>query len=331
MSSNENILVVAPSWIGDFVISQSLFKYLKLNNKNCLIDVVIRDNLVPIANKMSQINRKLVLDVPHGSLGIFYRYRLAKELRNYSYHKAYILTNSFKSAIIPWLAHIPIRVGYIGEMRYGLINKRFSEKKFETSMVNRFLKLADSVYKEDLLPELTLDEETNKEVISKFNIDTSKKNIFLCPDAEYGPAKRWPSEKWYELAKILDSLNYKVYFLGKSDLGFENLSLLSNVTSLINKTTVDETIYLLSIADLVISNDSGLMHVASAVSTKTLAIFGSTSPKYTPPLTKKGFSKIAYHNVDCSPCFKRKCPYGHLKCLNEIEVDEIMTEAENLL
>ena len=331
MKSNERILIVAPSWIGDLIISQSLFKQLKLINRDCVIDVVIRSNLIPIVNKMPQINRKLALDVPHGSLGIFHRYRLAKELKNYSYQKAYILTNSFKSAIIPWLANIPIRVGYLGEMRYGLINKRFYEKKFEISMVNRFLKLADSFYKEDLLPELVLNEAEKKEVILKFDIDLSKKNIFLCPDAEYGPAKRWPSEKWYELARMFDALGYKIYFLGKSNLGFNNLSTLPNVTSLINRTTIEETIHLLSTADLVVSNDSGLMHVASSVNAKILAIFGSTSPKYTPPLSKNGYSKIAYHNVDCSPCFKRTCPYGHLKCLKEIGVDEIMAEAGNLL
>ena len=198
-------------------------------------------------------------------------------------------------------------------------------------MVNRFLKLADSFYKEDLLPELVLNEAEKKEVILKFDIDLSKKNIFLCPDAEYGPAKRWPSEKWYELARMFDSLGYKIYFLGKSNLGFNNLSSLPNVTSLINRTTIEETIHLLSTADLVVSNDSGLMHVASSVNAKILAIFGSTSPKYTPPLSKNGYSKIAYHNVDCSPCFKRTCPYGHLKCLKEIGVDEIMAEAGNLL
>ena len=153
----------------------------------------------------------------------------------------------------------------------------------------------------------------------------------IISDYNYKILENNKTEKWYELARMFDSLGYKIYFLGKSNLGFNNLSILPNVTSLINRTTIEETIHLLSTADLVVYNDSGLMHVASSVNAKILAIFGSTSPKYTPPLSKNGYSKIAYHNVDCSPCFKRTCPYGHLKCLKEIGVDEIMAEAGNLL
>ena len=203
MKSRKKILVIAPSWIGDLIISQSFFKQLKLQNQNSTIDVVIRSNLITIADMMPEIDKKFILDVSHGSLGFIKRYRLSKKLKKYSYNEAYILTNSFKSAIIPWLASIPIRIGYIGEMRYGLINKIFSEKKFELPMVNRFLKLIDSVYQEDLAPELKLDTVKYQEINQKFKINKNDKNVFLCPDAEYGEAKRWPIKKWCELANQL--------------------------------------------------------------------------------------------------------------------------------
>ena len=335
MKSCKKILVIAPSWIGDLIISQSFFKQLKLQNQNSTIDVVIRSNLITIAGMMPEIDKKFILDVSHGSFGFIKRYRLSKELKKYSYNEAYILTNSFKSAIIPWLASIPIRIGYLGEMRYGLINKIFSEKKFELPMVNRFLKLIDSVYQEELAPELKLDTVKHQEINQKFKINKNDKNVFLCPDAEYGEAKRWPIKKWCELANKLNEMKYRIYFLGKCDKINSHINDISSksfsIVSLINKTTVEEAIYLLASSSLVISNDSGLMHIASSVNTKVIAIFGSSSPKYTPPLSKEGYSKIAYSNLSCSPCFQRTCPLGHLNCLNSISTEEILMKADNFL
>ena len=177
MKVNKKILIIAPSWIGDLIISQSFFKELKLKNKDIAIDLVIRSHLIPIADMMPEVNKKYVLDVPHGSFGILKRYSLSQELKKEEYNEAFILTNSFKSAIIPWLASIPIRIGYVGEMRYGLINKIFSEKKFELPMVNRFLKLIDSVYQEELAPELKLDTVKHQEINQKFKINKNKRPL----------------------------------------------------------------------------------------------------------------------------------------------------------
>ena len=335
MKVNKKILIIAPSWIGDLIISQSFFKELKLKNKDITIDLVIRSHLIPIADMMPEVNKKYVLDVPHGSFGILKRYSLSQELKKEVYNEAFILTNSFKSAIVPWLAKIPIRTGYLGEMRYGLINKIFKEKKFEKSMVNRFLKLINSSYQDSMAPTLILDKEKYERIINKFKVNRNQKNIFLCPDADYGEAKRWPIEKWYVLANKLAQMNHKVYFLGKSKHAESYIdgktTMLPNITSLINKTTIEEAIYLLTSSSLAVTNDSGLMHVATSIGTKIIAIFGSSSPKYTAPLSKEGDCEIVYSNLSCSPCFQRTCPLGHTNCLNLISADEIMRRVSYLL
>ena len=335
MKQSRKILVVAPSWIGDLIISQSFFKKLKLVEKEITIDVIVRSNLFPIIDMMPQVNKKFVLDIPHRSLGLLDRYHLSRSIKTDLYDEAYILTNSLKSAIVPWLARIPIRTGYLGEMRYGLINKVYREKKFKVSMANRFLKLIDSVYQENIMPELYLKEEQYKKIMVKFKIDKNCKNIFLCPDAEYGEAKRWPIEKWCELADKLVQMNHRIYFIGKStnikQYIDKILARTPNIISLINKTTIEEAVYLLASSNLVITNDSGLMHVASSVNAKIVAIFGSSSPKYTPPLSKEGYSEIIYRNLSCSPCFKKTCPLGHMNCLVSITADEIVTKASQLL
>ena len=229
-----------------------------------------------------------------------------------------------------------MRVGYLGELRYGLINNIYYLKKHETSMVNRYYKLIDSTYNDDLRPKLLINEKDKKIVDKKFNINDSKKNIFLCPDAEYGEAKRWPTQKWIELAIEFKKQNYQTYFLGK-DLRFnDSLSQTiknndKSIVSLIGKTNIDEAIYLLAGSDLVITNDSGLMHVASSVKAEIIAIYGSSSPEYTPPLSDTGKHKIIYKNIECSPCFKKVCPLGHFNCMNTISINEVIGNASVFL
>ncbi|MEC9205980.1 MAG: lipopolysaccharide heptosyltransferase II [Pseudomonadota bacterium] len=335
MKSNKKVLIIAPSWIGDLIIAHSLFKELKLKDKNVIIDLVIRSYLKPIADMMPEINKKHILDIPHGSLGLLDRYYLSRKIKLEKYNQAFILTNSFKAAIIPWLAKIPIRVGYVGEMRYGVINKIHKEKRFEKSMVNRFLKLNESIYQESIAPKLSLNKEKLQKIINKFGIEKNNKIIVLCPEAEYGEAKRWPIEKWCELAITFSKKNYKVYFLGKHEhtKSYINKKIIKspNIISLITKTSVEEAIYLLASSNLVVTNDSGLMHVAASVGTKIVAIFGSSSPQYTAPLLKERDHKIMYSNLSCSPCFKRTCPLKHLNCLTSISSEEVATKASHLL
>lgn len=334
MLDEKNFLIIAPSWIGDLVISQSLLIQLKSEHPNCRIDVIARDELHPIISLMPEVNKIYPLNIEHGSFGFLKRLQLANRLKKNFYTTSFVLPNSYKSALIPWMAGIPKRIGYLREFRHILINKKYKYIKHSNTMANRYLKLADYEYTNQIKPQLNIKEEENQKVIKKFNINIEKKIIILCPDAEYGEAKKWPINKWIHLSKSFDKNEHDLYFLGKDksiDIEIEKLCIQENIFSLINETTLSEVISLLNLSSLVISNDSGLMHVAASVNTNIIAIFGSTSPFYTPPLIDSHQGEIIYKQLDCSPCFKKTCPLGHLNCLNKISSEEVFESTRKYL
>ena len=182
-------------------------------------------------------------------------------------------------------------------------------------------------------PSLLINRDLSELIGRKYLINNSKKNIVLCPEAEYGPAKRWPADKWIQLANFYKEKNYNVYFLGKNkslETEYQSVLKKDSVISLLGKTSLEEATYLLSLVDLVITNDSGLMHITASVNTNLISIFGSSSPFYTPPLMKDQFGEVVYKALKCSPCFKRECPLQHLNCLNNISAEEIFTNLQIL-
>lgn len=330
MSSKEKFLIIAPSWIGDLIISQSLLKYLKKEYPNCQIDMIVRPELTNLAKMMPEVKNIYPLDIKHKEFGLIKRHILAKEIKKHLYSTSIILPNSFKSAIIPWLANIPVRIGYNRELRLFLLNKKYSLIKHKDSMVNRYLKLADGSYSNVIRPSLLINGDSSKLISRKYLINNSKKNIVLCPEAEYGSAKRWPINKWMQLANFYKEKDYNVYFLGKNkslEAKYQNILKKDSIISLLGKTSLEEAAYILSIVDLVVTNDSGLMHIAASVNTNLISIFGSSSPFYTPPLMKDMLGEVIYKGLKCSPCFKRECPLDHLNCLNNISVDEIFKKS----
>ncbi|MBH44517.1 MAG: lipopolysaccharide heptosyltransferase II [Gammaproteobacteria bacterium] len=334
MVANKNILIVAPAWIGDFIISQAVYKQLKNLNESCEIDLIIKGDLIPLAKMMPEIKNIYELTIPHGVLGLKKRIKLSQKLSNHKYNECFVLQNSFKSALIPWFLKIPIRVGYSTELRFLLLNRHYKLVKHQLSMVNRYLKLLDSQYSYNLKPQITIDSDCRIKTIKKFNLDNNKKNLFFCPDAEFGPAKRWPIEKWIELIAHL-SINYPIYIVGKDPEMLKSFSSAfanhKNVHNLINRTSLQEVVNLLSCAAVVVSNDSGLMHIAASVNAKIISLFGSSSPDYTAPLIDDGDSKVIYKELSCSPCFERECPLKHLNCLNSITSENVIHEIDKIL
>ena len=330
MNSKEKFLIIAPSWIGDLIIAQSLLKYLKEEYLNCQIDMVVRPELTELAKMMPEVKDVYPLDIRHKELGLIKRYVLAKKIKKHLYSTSIILPNSFKSAIIPWLANIPHRIGYNRELRLFLLNKKYSLIKHKDSMVNRYLKLADGSYSDRIRPSLLINRDLSELIGRKYLINNSKKNIVLCPEAEYGSAKRWPADKWIQLTNFYKEKNYNIYFLGKNkslETEYQSILKKDSAISLLGKTSLEEAAYLLSLADLVITNDSGLMHIAASVDTNLISIFGSSSPFYTPPLMKNQFGEVIYKALTCSPCFKKECPLKHLNCLNDISAEEILDKS----
>jgi heptosyltransferase-2 len=329
--SASRLLIIAPSWIGDTVAAQTLFMRIASRYPNAVIDALAPPWVAAVLRAMPQINGE-VLDNPfaHGQLRLKARWKLARQLRVRSYDAAYVLPNSLKSALIPFLAGIPLRIGFTGESRYGLINVRHTLDTAATPLqVERYAILAEkpgeALPRPYPLPSLSVDAAETTRTLDSLNLHRSPAPVVFCPGAEFGPAKRWPERHFAELARQLAARGIPAWLLGsKKDaaVGEEIVRLAEGAArNLCGITNLAQAVQLLSIARHVVTNDSGLMHVAAALGTPLTALFGSSSPGYTPPLSD--VAQVVSLNLSCSPCFKRECPLGHLDCLNKITPEQI--------
>lgn len=307
---------------------------LKVQQPNCQIDVLAPAWSFPLLDRMPEVTEAIEMPLTHGQFGWGLRKKIGKQLQEKHYDQAIILPNSWKSALIPFFAKIPLRTGFIGEVRWGLLNDaRQLNKQKLTMTVQRFVALALAKNQKELVyptPVLEIKQQDQQAVIKKFNIDSSKKLVALCPGAEYGPAKQWPAQHYAELAnqKIRDGWNVWIFGSAKDQAVSEQINQLTEhrCHDFSGKTSLAEAIDLMSLVDVVVSNDSGLMHVAAALNKKLVAIYGSSDPKFTPPLNSD--AKIINLNLECAPCFKRDCPLGHTNCLVNILPEKILAEID---
>ncbi|MSQ58855.1 MAG: lipopolysaccharide heptosyltransferase II [Betaproteobacteria bacterium] len=324
------ILVVGPSWVGDTVLAQPLFQRLHERHGSLTLDVLGPPWTLPLLKRMPQVNAALANPFGHGELALVKRWKIGRSLRAGLYDQAIVLPNSLKSAIVPWAARIERRTGFVGEMRHGLLNDaRVLDKRALPLMVERFVALAGEEFGEPkaLAPlHLRVSGENQRKVLSRLNLDTERPIACLCPGAEYGPAKRWPAEHFASLARELSQRGFQVWSLGSgkdSDTGarIERLSE-GGARNLCGQTGLDDAIDLLALARLVVSNDSGLMHVAAALHRPLIALYGSSSPAFTPPLSPHAV--VVKEDIECSPCFKRECPLGHFRCMKMLTAQSLI-------
>ncbi len=340
------ILIIGPSWVGDMVMSQSLYITLKQQLPDSTIDVIAPAWCKPILERMPEVNKALEMPIGHGEFNLWGRRKIGISLRN-QYDHAYILPNSAKSALIPWFANIPTRTGWKGESRYILLNDLRPNKKAFQYMVERYVALAHSRTEMESSqslggihtlpkPKLTIDIPVQQKTLKKFQLPSEIDAIGLCPGAEFGPAKKWPEAHYAEVAQFAVNNGKQVWLFGsqkdvetcqsiKSKVsleGQEKIHVLAGQTSLI------EAVDLLAACSTVVSNDSGLMHVAAAVGCNVVAVYGSTSPKYTPPLAEK--VEIVHTDIECRPCFQRECRFKHLKCLTELSPQQVINGIQKM-
>jgi heptosyltransferase-2 len=245
-----------------------------------------------------------------------------------------VIPRSWKSALVPFIAGIPVRTGYRGEHRYGLLNDiRPLDKTLLRQTVQRYVALGDehpgSAAPKTPHPVLRVDKESRNRVLASLGLSADRGIICMMPGAEYGPAKQWPVEYYAALAEKLVRAGKQVWVLGshkEKSLGDIISQAHPQIVNLCGRTNLVDVIDLLSCAEQVVSNDSGLMHIAAASGTKVRVIYGSSTPEYTPPLTEPGLKKIYYLGLSCSPCFKRICPLGHTNCLKNISVEDVYAE-----
>jgi len=345
------LLIVGPSWVGDMIMAQSLFIVLKRRFPTLTIDVLAPAWSAALLARMPEINQSIEMPLGHGSIGLMTRYRLGKTLLANQYDWSILLPNSLKSALVPFFAGIKKRSGFVGEMRYGLLNDIHRLNKQSLSRtVQRFVALAFTdadFYQEQFTgiknipcPELQIDKKGTQELaVNKFSLLSKQQlNIpilSLCPGAEYGPAKQWPSRYYAKIAERFQEQyqDAQIWLFGsEKDQSFCHQIISQSkatIKDLSGQTSLAEAIDLMSLSSAVISNDSGLMHVAAAVKVPILGLYGSSDPNFTPPLSQR--AEVISLGLECSPCFKRQCPLGHLKCLEDMHPELVWEKLQALL
>ena len=340
MSARAKVLVVGPSWVGDMVMAQALFRALAARTPAPEIHVLAPRWSLPLLARMPEVGRSIELDAGHGELKLGLRRALGVRLRAETYAEAIVLPRSLKAALVPWFARIPRRTGFRGEWRYGLLTdaRELGERLDQT--VKRFVALGlepgatvPAPLPSDWRPRLSVDRANQARLLAEHALG-AEPLVALMPGAEYGPAKRWPAPSFATLAAALAAAGHSVLLLGSAkerEIGEEIRALAASarVRNLCGATALGDVVDLLAAAAAAVSNDSGLLHVAAAAGTPVVAIYGSSSPAYTPPLTAD--ATIVYRALDCSPCFARECPLGHLRCLREIEPGDVLHAVEAAL
>ncbi|BCG93384.1 lipopolysaccharide heptosyltransferase II [Mesorhizobium sp. 131-2-1] len=329
MAESPAILVIGPRWVGDMVMAQCLFSALKEQYPNAAIDVLAPAWAAPLVKRMPEVRQQIDFPLKPGALEFRIRRRFGRLLRG-RYDMAYVLPGSWKSALIPFFARIPRRVGNLREMRYGLltdivplpgaVKRRTARAYFGLARGGTFK-----------APKLTIDAVNQAALLDRSGLG-AKNFVALMPGAEFGPAKRWPSESYAELARAMMARGLKVALLGSkndAEVTAEIAALAPGAVDLAGKTKLEDAIDLISAAKLAVSNDSGLMHVAAAVGTPIVAVYGSTSPENTPPLS--AHAELVWLGLSCSPCHQKTCPLGHLNCLKTLDAARVAAAADRLL
>ncbi len=338
------ILVVGPSWVGDMIMAQTLFKLLKQQHPNAIIDVLAPGHSAPVVTRMPEIRKLIDLPIKHGELALAKRYRLGKLLRAEHYSQAIVMPRSYKSALVPFFARIPKRTGWRGEYRYGLLNdiRHLDEAKLPLC-VQRFA--AHALSKDASLPaELPWPRlaESAQSLASTLSahpvpVQTGQPILALCPGAAFGEAKRWPAEHYAAVAQEKLNQGWAVWLFGSAVEKVQTQQIQDlcqgRCVDFAGELQLTQTIDLLTCVSAVVANDSGLMHISAALEKPLVVVYGSTSPKFTPPLSHH--VKMVSLGLSCSPCFKRVCPLGHLNCLKQLSPDlvlknlsQLMTESE---
>jgi heptosyltransferase II len=331
--NTSELLIVGPSWLGDAVMMGALVQRLKAAEPARRITVLTPPHLEELVRRLPGVDATLGNPFAHGALKLGERVRFGRSLKGW-FDQAIVLPHSWKSALVPFFARIPTRTGFVGEARYGVLNDaRRLDAAALPRMVDRFSLLAEprGAVRPALTPAPRLSGDPAS-TLARFGLRADAGAVALCVGAEYGPAKRWPAAHFAALARALADHGRAVWLVGgpgDAAIGAEVAALAPAAVDLTGKTTLGEAIDLIAAAAATVTNDSGLMHVAAALDRPIVALYGSTSPAFTPPLSERAV--ILSENLECSPCFERVCPLGHFRCLNELAPARALAALERQL
>lgn len=327
---SDKILIISPSWIGDCVMSQPMLRRLHELRAGCQIDVFAPKWSQAVYARMPEVSE--ILDNPfgHGALQLRERWRVGCELGKRGYTQVIVLPGSLKSAIVAVATGAKRRTGWVGEMRYGLLNDaRKLDKTALYLMVDRYTALAhDNLadFTGSDYPRLQVNEVAQQNALTQYNLHHNQPILALCAGAEFGTAKRWLPEHYAATAQHYLQQGWQVWLFG-SPKDFDvseqiNQQAGGTCVNLCGKTSLADAIDLLSCVDSVVGNDSGLMHLSAALGRKLVAVYGSTDPKHAPPLSD--VARLTSLNLDCSPCVQRDCPLGHHDCMRKLMPERVI-------
>jgi len=336
LAADAALLIVGPSWLGDAVMMGSLVARLKAARPERRITVLTPPHLESLVRRLPGVDDAVINPFAHGALQLGARARFGRRLRG-RFGEAVVLPHSWKSALVPFFAGIPRRTGFVGEARYGLLtDARRLDKAALPRMVDRFCRLADppdaAAAPETPPPRLTADPHAVETTLTRFDLAGGPPAVALCVGAEFGPAKRWPGAHFAALGQRLAAQGYATWVLGgpgDAAIGEAVAAAAPQIVNLAGRTTLAEAIDLIAEARAVVSNDSGLLHVAAALGRPVVGLYGATSPEFTPPLSAAAV--ILYEDLPCRPCGQRVCPLGHFKCLNELAPQRVLAALRPLL
>jgi len=332
-------LIIAPQWIGDAVMTEPLLRRLHARGERLTVGAL--PWVAPVYRAMPQVAEVIEFPFAHGGLQLRARRQLAQQVDG-QFDVAYICPNSLKSALLPFLAGIPKRVGYLGEARVGLLTHRLKNpaKGQRPPMVAFYSALSGDADVADDRPRLQLAEAEADATLRVLGLQRGSYYV-MAPGAEYGPAKRWPTSHFADLASqlslpvVLLGSGKEADLCGEIEQGCHCLVEHGNaahpvIINLAGKTSLAQALCVISATKSIVSNDSGLMHVAAGFGVPQVAIFGSSSPLHTPPLNAAAHVLWLKNDpdyqppLDCAPCFERTCPLGHTRCLNDIHADRVL-------
>lgn len=322
------IIIRTPNWLGDLMMSTAFIKAVLRVHPEAAVDLIVRKGF----ERLPLPHRGEILPFDKSTLNA---HAFGKQLRSRTYDRVYVLPPSISSALMAFSARIPDRIGYRGNLRGLFLNggKSYRQKPRSTHLVTEYLQLIDSLpVDEAVFPELTVDDEWMMSELKDVGVSLPESFVTLSPGAIYGPAKQWPIGYYRRLAGMLAQSAYGVVVLGTDDdraAGAEITRDLPDAMNLCGQTTLNQLVAILAASRLLVSNDSGTMHVMAALQKPQVAIFGSTSPVWTGPLNQQ--AAVVRKPMDCSPCFSRECRFDHYECLTTIQPDEVFNRIQALL
>lgn len=335
MRTAQRILVIGPSWIGDMVMAQSLFMMLRARLPDASIDVMAPGITAGLLKRMPEVDNAVVVDIAHGEFAWGKRRAAARVIRrsdkNPGYDQAIVLQRSAKAALIPWLARIPQRTGYRGELRFGLVNDVRTLDKTRYPLKAEHYALLGLTAEGDFLddipyPRLAVDTSRQRELVEKLDLDLSRPVVGFAPGAAYGGAKQWPAEYYAQLAGRLDAAGWACWIFGSAAdrevaKGMADAAPNHGI-NLCEATSLTDIADLAALTTRFVGNDTGVMHLASAAAPSVIGIYGPTDPDYAPPLAPE--SQRLWLSLSCAPCRARVCPLGHNACMRDLSVDDVL-------